>query len=218
MQSVVWRKTHANKKRIPFACLAGRLGLSSIVAHDLPIGAGGQKWLRVGNRWGKAATEQLRRWCFHNQSRLSQNNPVDLILTVYRPFVMNERTDTKRSIMSDQTISTIFSIMQDLSYTVVSLLCAAASYLTLQQPEVKQWLGEAGTLAKIVIFIALAKLLSLALTPIVSDLFALPRGLLGRDSGFTSTIQCLGGVLVLGGLAVGSWLLAKGPAATGTSE
>ena len=120
--------------------------------------------------------------------------------------------------MSTQTISTIISILQDLSYTVVSLLCAAASYLALRQPKAKQWLGEAGTLVKIVIFIALAKLLSLALTPIVSDLFALPRGLLGRDSGFTSTVQCLGGVLVLGGLAAGSWLLAKGPDTTNTQE
>ncbi len=120
--------------------------------------------------------------------------------------------------MSDQTIFIIINTLQDLSYTAVSLLCAAVSYLTLQQPKVRQWLGEAGALVKIVLFIVLTKLLSLALTPIVADLFVLPKGLLGRDSEFVSSVQCLGGVLVLLGLAVGSWLLAKGPDTKDTEE
>ncbi len=48
--------------------------------------------------------------------------------------------------MSILTLSTIISILQDLPYAVVFLLCAGVSYLTLQQPRVKQWLTDAGTL------------------------------------------------------------------------
>ena len=111
--------------------------------------------------------------------------------------------------MSNQTLSTLIAIVQDLVYTVVFLLCAAASYLTLRQPKVKQWLAGSGALVRAVLFIALATLLSQALTPIITDLFAFPWGLIHRDSGFTASAKCLGGVLVLVGLVVGSWLLAK---------
>lgn len=111
--------------------------------------------------------------------------------------------------MSDYTLSIVINILQDLSHTVLFLLCTAASYLTLQQPKVKQWLNGASVLVKIVLFIAVARLLDLTLSPVITDLFALPRGLIGRDSGFSSSIQCLGGILTLTGLVVGSWLLAK---------
>ena len=111
--------------------------------------------------------------------------------------------------MFDQTLSTLIAIVQDLAYTVVFLVCAAASYLTLQQPKVKQGLAGSGALARVVLFVALATLLSQALTPIVTDVFAFPWGLIHRESGFTSSAKCLGGVMVLVGLAVGSWLLSK---------
>ena len=111
--------------------------------------------------------------------------------------------------MSDLTLSTIISVLQNLTYTVVFLLCAGVSYLTLQQPRVKQWLTGAGTLVNVILFIILAGLLYQAASPIISDLFALPHGLISstRGAGFTASARCLSGVLVLAGLAVGSWRL-----------
>ena len=113
--------------------------------------------------------------------------------------------------MSNFTLSTIISVLQDLTYAVVFLLCAGVSYLTLQQPRIKQWLTDAGTLVNVVLFIILAELLYQAASPIISDLFALPRGLISstHNAGFTASARCLSGVLVLVGLAVGSWRLVK---------
>jgi hypothetical protein len=110
--------------------------------------------------------------------------------------------------MSDSTVSIAISVIQDLAYTVVFLICVAASYLTLQQPKVKAWLEGTGVLVHVVVFIVLAALLSMAVNPIISDLFAFPHGLINQANGFSVSVQCLGGVLGLAGLVVGGWLLA----------
>jgi hypothetical protein len=112
--------------------------------------------------------------------------------------------------MSNFTLSTIITILQHLTYAVVFLLCAGAAYATITQQRVQQWLGDASALVKVVLFLALSALLYQAISPIVSDFYAFPRGLINSTStaGFTSSAQCLSGVLVLLGLAFGSWRLA----------
>lgn len=113
--------------------------------------------------------------------------------------------------MSDLTLSTIIIILQNLTYAVVFLLSAGAAFLTLRQPRVRQWLNDASSLVHIVFFLALAALLYQAISPIITDLFAFPRGLINssRTTGYTSSTQCLSGVLVLIGLAAGSWRLSR---------
>ena len=114
--------------------------------------------------------------------------------------------------MDNRTLLTIISILQDLAYAVAFLLAVGAAYLTLKQPRVKQWLNDAGPLATGVVFVALSALLYQAVSPIVVNLFALPRGLTStsRETGFTASAQCLRGVLMLAGLVGGAWLLVKG--------
>ena len=114
--------------------------------------------------------------------------------------------------MSDLTLSTIITILQNLTHTIVFLLSAGAAYLTLNQPRVRQWLKDTGVIVHVVLFLVLSTLLYQAISPIISDLFAFPRGLINssRTAGFTSSAQCLSGVLVLIGLAFGSWQLSKG--------
>ena len=107
--------------------------------------------------------------------------------------------------MLDQALS----ILQDLAYTIVFLVSAAASYLALQQPKVRQWLDGTGVLVHVVVFIALANLLSMTANSIIRDLFAFPWGLISQSNGFAASVQCLGGVLVLGGLILGSYQLAQ---------
>ena len=113
--------------------------------------------------------------------------------------------------MSDLTLSTIISILQNLTYAIVFLLGAGAAYLTLNQPRVRQWLKGTGVIVHVVLFLALSTLLYQSISPIINDLFAFPRGLINstRTAGFTSSAQCLSGVLVLIGLAFGSWRLSK---------
>ena len=88
----------------------------------------------------------------------------------------------------------------------------AASYLTLQEPRVKQWLARFSMLVRLVVFIALAGILSTALNSVMSDLFAIPRSFVYQESGIYSAFRCLGGLLVLGGLGYGCYLLLKGSA------
>jgi hypothetical protein len=113
--------------------------------------------------------------------------------------------------MSDLTLSTILTILQNLTYTIVFLLSAGAAYLTLSQPRVRQWLKGTGVIVHVVLFLVLSTLLYQTLSPIISDLFAFPRGLIdsSRTAGFTASARCLSGVLVLIGLAFGSWRLSK---------
>jgi hypothetical protein len=111
--------------------------------------------------------------------------------------------------MSNPTLSVTFGILRDLLYTAAFLACALVAYLTLQQPPAKQWLANGGALIRVVVFIILTELLVLPFNAIVGDLMAFPLGLISRSNGFSASIQCLGGVLALAGLAVGSWLLAK---------
>lgn len=89
------------------------------------------------------------------------------------------------------------------------LVCLAASYLTLQEPQIKQWLARFSVLVRLVVFIALAGILSIALNSIVSTLLAIPRGFVYQESGVNTAFRCLGGLLVLGGLAYGGYLLLK---------
>ena len=111
--------------------------------------------------------------------------------------------------MSDPTFSIIVGILRDLLYTVAFLICALVAYLTLQQPLAKQWFANSGALIRVVVFIILTELLVLPFNAIVGDLMAFPLGLINRSNGFSVSIQCLGGVLTLAGLAVGSWLLVQ---------
>jgi|GEM_PF-6067234 len=113
--------------------------------------------------------------------------------------------------MSNLTLSTIITILQNLTYAVMFLLCAGVSYMTLQQPRVRQWLNGAGALVQVVLFLCVATLLYQATSPIISKVFAFAHGLTNssRNAGFTASTQCLSGVLVLVGLVVGSWQLAK---------
>jgi hypothetical protein len=111
--------------------------------------------------------------------------------------------------MSDYTLSVILSIVQDLTYTVLFLVCVVVSYFTLRQPKVKQWLAEAGLLVKAVVFVAVAALLYSAIDGPVYDILSFPRALINRESGFTASIQCFGGLAVLIGLAAGVGLLTR---------
>ena len=111
--------------------------------------------------------------------------------------------------MSDYTLSIILSIVQDLIYTILFLVCAAVAYFTLQQPKAKQWLAEAGPLVKAVVFVVVAALLYSAVNGPVFDILSFPRALIERENGFYASVQCFGGVLVLVSLAVGIGILAK---------
>jgi len=111
--------------------------------------------------------------------------------------------------MPDDVLSIIVSTLRDLSHTAAFLIGAVVSYLTLQQPKVKQWLAGAGALVRIAIFAALAVLLYLPLSYAVSDLFAFPTGLINEESGFYASARCLGGVVILAALAAGVVLLVK---------
>jgi hypothetical protein len=107
------------------------------------------------------------------------------------------------------TLSVILRIVQDLIYTVLYLVCAAVSYFTLQQPRVRQWLAGANLLVKAVIFVTIASLLYFAIDGPIFDILYFPRALINGDNGFYASADCLGGVLVLVGLAVGIGLLAR---------
>lgn len=113
--------------------------------------------------------------------------------------------------MSDLTFSTILTIVQDLAAAIVFLLCAGAVFLALKRPKVRQWLQGAGPIVDIVLFLAFSALVYQSLSPILYDLLAFPRGLISHDStaGFTSSARCLGGLLVLVGLALGAWQINK---------
>lgn len=114
--------------------------------------------------------------------------------------------------MSDLTLSTIIVIVQDLTYSIVFLLCIGAAYMTLKQPSVKRWLADASLLVNVVFLLALTTLLYQAISPVISDFLAFPQGLINsgsRTAGFTASARCLGGVLILIGLVVGSWMLGK---------
>lgn len=113
--------------------------------------------------------------------------------------------------MGGSNVSTIVSILQDLLYTAVFLLCAAVAYLTLQRPLIKQWLASGGTLTRVVLFIILTELLVRPANAIVGDLLAFPIGLINRSNGFLVGARCLGGLLALAGLGIGSWLLVRRP-------
>jgi hypothetical protein len=116
--------------------------------------------------------------------------------------------------VDNRTFLTIISITQDLAYAVTFLLAAGAAYLALRQPHVKLRLDDAGPLVTAVVFVTLATLLYQGVSPIVGHLFAFPRGLISTnpDTGFTSSVQCLRGILVLAGFVAGAWFLIKGRA------
>jgi hypothetical protein len=128
-----------------------------------------------------------------------------------KPHEFNGKFQRSEILMSDLTLSIVITILQNLTYAIVFILSAGAAYLTLNQPRVRDWLRGAGVLVQVVLFLVLSTLLYQTATPILSDLFAFPRGLMdsSRTAGFVSSARCLSGVLVLGGLVFGSWRLAK---------
>ena len=113
--------------------------------------------------------------------------------------------------MTQFTLSTVFTILQNLAYAVVFLLAIGAAYLTLKDDRVRTWLKGTQPLVRVVLLLSLAALVYQAVSPVVTDLFAFPRCLISSSasSGFTATTQCLTGIAVLCGLVFASWHLAK---------
>ncbi len=108
------------------------------------------------------------------------------------------------------TLSTALSMLQNLVYALAFIGCAAAAYLALQQPRLKEWLGDSSVLVRIVLFIALTELLALPVNGIIGSLFALPNGLVNQyNNGFIASVQCLVGLLMIASLAAGGWMLAQ---------
>jgi hypothetical protein len=111
--------------------------------------------------------------------------------------------------MSDNRILYIIQIVQELANILIFLGAGATSFFTLQQEKVKNWLQDSGRLIKIVIFLILTGSLATLGFRIVDSLLAIFRGIVLSDQIVFYLVQCLGGLLVLGGLIAGSVFLIR---------